>query len=90
MFVSQRRSEMVQSGAAEMFRRVLAPWAMDIMRLRRAGLDRPTARKARRLLAIPSEQLESFVIIEPSLLDGTTARRLLKPRAVPNKLRRAA
>ncbi len=90
MFVSQRRSELVQSGAAEMFRRVLAPWAMDIMRLRRAGLDRPTARKARRLLAVPGDQVEFHTIIEPLLLDESAARRLLKPRAIPSKLRRAA
>lgn len=28
--------------ARDMFQRVLAPWAMDVLRLKAAGLDRPT------------------------------------------------
>lgn len=35
---------MTAARAREMFRRVLRDWAMDTMRLRSAGLDRPTAR----------------------------------------------
>lgn len=90
MLVSQRRSELDQTPAARMFRRVLAPWAMDIMRLRRAGLDRPTARKARRLLAVPGDHPETVATLEPLYLDAGLAHRLLRPRTVPAKLRRAA
>ncbi len=90
MFVSQRRTEPEPAIASEMFRRVLAPWAMDIMRLRRMGLDRPTARRARRLLAIPGEDGFPRDELAPELMDHASARRLLRVRPAPAKLRRAA
>jgi len=90
MLVNQHRSNVDQTGAAEMFRRVLAPWAIDIMRLRRAGLDRPTARKARRLLTIPGGDFSDLGSIQPALMDHAAASRVLTGRGTAGKLRRAA
>lgn len=90
MLVSQRRTGPDRTQAAHLFGRVLAPWAMDIMRLRRAGLDRPTARRARRLLALPGDHSGSLAAFEPLFLDAGLAARLLRTRAAPIKVRRAA
>ncbi len=40
------RAEQARQDAEAMFHRTLAGWAHDVLRLRAAGLDRPTARQA--------------------------------------------
>jgi hypothetical protein len=55
------QTEHAQSCAAEqqakrMFRAVLAPWAMDLMALRRRGLDRPGRRYACGLVLRPAAE----------------------------------
>jgi len=48
------RSEQARQEAEAMFRRTLAGWAHDVLRLRAAGLDRPTARQATSSLTAPA------------------------------------
>ena len=40
------RAEQARQDAEAMFQRTLTGWAHDVLRLRAAGLDRPTAREA--------------------------------------------
>ena len=42
--------------ARQMFRAVLAPWASDMLALRRRGLDRPCRRYAKGLVLRPAAQ----------------------------------
>jgi hypothetical protein len=44
--LGQIRAEQARQEAEAMFQRTLAGWAHDVLRLRAAGLDRPTARTA--------------------------------------------
>ncbi len=43
------------AGAARMYQRFLAVWAMDALRLRRAGLDTPSVRTGLRSLEDPRD-----------------------------------
>jgi hypothetical protein len=42
--VQRTEASMAEAEARRLFQRVLAGWAMDVLALRRAGLDRPTWR----------------------------------------------
>lgn len=44
MQFDQTTDRMSEQQARRMFRAVLAPWAMDMLSLRRRGLDRPSRR----------------------------------------------
>lgn len=45
--------------AQRMFRRVLGPWASDLLELRRSGLARPTARNGQQIGAMPSNRVQA-------------------------------
>jgi len=47
-------AEHARQDAEAMFRRTLAGWAHDVLRLRAAGLDRPTARPGAASAATPA------------------------------------
>jgi len=51
--LGQIRAEQARQDARDLFQRTLEGWAHDVLRLRAAGLDRPTARTGVGLAATP-------------------------------------
>jgi hypothetical protein len=51
--LGQIRSEQARQDARDLFNRTLQGWAHDVLRLRAAGLDRPSARTGQGALASP-------------------------------------
>lgn len=49
-------AEQARHRTQEMFRATLAGWAHDVLRLRAAGLDRPSARDGRPVVTAPARR----------------------------------
>ena len=71
--------------AQRMFRRVLAPWASDLLELRRTGLARPTACPGTAAGALPGTRLPPSLAARPADCEasGTWQHALTWPNPSP-------